>query len=216
MTLDEIAQRARAIGLDIFGALHPSERDGLPDRVKTLVLLGPAEPGFWHRVTAEREFSDGAPDALDRWSRRVIGGLACDLSGKAYFPFTGPPWYPFIDWAQRSGRAWASEVGILVHDTAGLMVSYRGALGLTELLELPAPGQRPCDACSAKPCRTACPVVALTSQGYDIAACRRYLGSTEGSDCLNSGCQVRRACPLSQAYGRQPAQSGYHMRHFAR
>ena len=216
MTLDEIGERVRAAGLDVFGALHPDPRDGLPDKIRTLVLLGPAEPGFWARVTSEPEFSDGTPDALDRWSRRVIGQFACDLGGKAYFPFTGPPWRPFIDWARRSGRAWPSEVGILVHDTAGLMVSYRGALGLTERLGLPPPGSRPCDTCIAKPCRTACPVVALTSQEYDIPTCKRYLGTVEGSDCLNSGCQVRRACPISQAYGRRPEQSGYHMRHFAR
>ena len=216
MTLDKVAGRARASGLDVFGALHPDERDGLPAQVRTLVLLGPAEPGFWPRVTAEPEFSDGRPDALDRWSQRVSGGIASQFGAQAYFPFTGPPWRPFIDWAQRSGRAWASEVGILVHDTAGLMVSYRGALGLPERLELPAPGARPCDTCTGKPCLGACPVVALTSQGYDIPACKRYLSSAAGSDCLNSGCRVRRACPLSQAHGRHAEQSGYHMRHFAR
>ncbi len=216
MTLDEIAGRARADGLDVFGALHPEQDDGLPADIQTLVLLGPAEPGFWAHVTAEPEFLDASPDALDRWSRRVIGQLACDLGGKAYFPFSGPPWRPFIDWARRSGRAWRSEVGILVHDQAGLMVSYRGALGLKERLDLPLPATRPCDTCQTKPCLTACPVVALTSQGYDIPACKQYLESPEGKDCLNSGCQVRRACPVSQSYGRKPEQSGYHMRHFAR
>ncbi|MEM0949817.1 MAG: ferredoxin [Pseudomonadota bacterium] len=216
MTLDDVGLRARDFGLDVFGALHPCSDDGLPSDIQTLVLLGPSEPGFWDHITSQPEFADGAPDAIDRWSRRVIGGLACDLGGKAYFPFTGPPWRPFIDWAKRSGRAWASEVGILVHDTAGLMVSYRGALGLRDRLALPKPGLRPCESCSAKPCLSACPAVALTSDGYDVAACRDYLATPEGSDCLDSGCRVRRACPVSQSYGRRPEQSSYHMRHFAR
>jgi epoxyqueuosine reductase len=59
------------------------------------------------------------PDPIDRWSRRVIGHMACDLGAKALFPFGGPPWHPFIAWAKRSGRAWESPVGFLVHDRAG-------------------------------------------------------------------------------------------------
>jgi epoxyqueuosine reductase len=76
---------------------------------------------------SEPEFTDGRPDPIDRWSRRVIGHMACDLGAKALFPFGGPPWHPFI--AGRNARAapgkarWASSSMI----KAGLMVSYRGA-----------------------------------------------------------------------------------------
>lgn len=72
----EIAARHR---LAIFGGFRPLPEDGLPDGIGALLLLGPAEPGFWHHVTAEPEFGDGRPDPLDRWSRRVIGRMACDL-----------------------------------------------------------------------------------------------------------------------------------------
>ena len=214
MTLARVEPLAHAAHLEIFGSLHPEPGDGLPEDIRTLVLLGPREPGFWAHVTAEPEFADGQPHALDRWSRRVIGQMACALGGKAYFPFGGPPYRPFIAWAQRSGRAWASEVGILVHDEAGLMVSYRGAVGLRERLDLPAPGARPCDSCAEQPCKTACPAFALTSQGYDIPACKTYLRTETGKDCMEAGCQVRRACPISQNYGRLPEQSAYHMNHF--
>jgi hypothetical protein len=110
----------------------PSDTDGAPAGTQTLLLLGPSEPGFWAHITASAEFIDGAPDPIDRWSRRVIGHMACDLGAKALFPFGGPPWHPFIGWAKRSGRAWESPVGFLVHDHAGLMVSYRGALALKD------------------------------------------------------------------------------------
>lgn len=216
MTHAEIAQIVRTAHLEIFGAFYPEVSDGLPADIATLLLLGPHEPGFWDHVTAAPEFMDDRPDALDRWSSRVIGRIACDLGGKAYFPFGGPPYHPFIAWAHRSGRAWPSEVGILVHDTAGLMVSYRGAVALKERLDLPPAESRPCDTCYEKPCLTACPVVALTQRGYDIPACKDYLLTKDGQDCMDFGCAVRRACPAGKGYGRLPEQSAYHMRHFSR
>ena len=217
MTYTALESRARAAHLEIFGAFHPAEGDGLPDAIKTLILLGPREPGFWAHMTASPEWRDDASDAVDRWSRRVIGTMACELGGKAYFPFAGPPWHPFIAWARRSGRAWESPVTLLVHDHAGLMVSYRGAIGLRERLDLPPPGQRPCDTCETRPCLLACPVTALTTIGYDIPACKGYLSTQVGKEsCMAKGCAVRRACPISEDYGRLEAQSAYHMSHFAR
>ncbi len=210
MTLADIAARAAAHRLMVMGAFHPGAEDGLPEDILTLVMLGPAEPGYWSHLTAQSEW-DGAPDPVDRWSRRVIGGIACDLGGKAYFPFGGPPWRPFIAWAKRTGRAWASPVTILVHDAAGLMVSYRGAIGLRGRLDLPATGPRPCENCADQPCLTACPAGALDGSGYDVPACHAFLDTPPGQDCLSQGCAVRRACPVSQAYGRVAEQSAYHM-----
>jgi hypothetical protein len=213
-TLDTIAERAAAHRLEVFGAFHPDTEDGAPKGTATLILLGPAEPGFWAHVTAAPEFADGAPDPLDRWSRRVIGHMACALGGKALFPFGGPPWQPFIAWARRSGRAWESPVGLLVHDRAGLMLSYRGALALKTRVDLPPPLQAsPCETCD-RPCLSACPVGALSAERYDTAACHGWLDTGPGKACLDTGCAVRRACPVSQDYGRLPAQSAYHMARF--
>ena len=198
-----------------MGGFHPGLDDGAPQGTQTLLMLGPAEPGFWAHLTAQPEWLDGAPDPVDRWSRRVIGRLACDLGAKAVFPFGGPPYAPFQRWARATGRAWESPVRLLVHDVAGLMVSYRGALALKQRLDLPPTGPRPCDTCTA-PCLTACPAGALTGAGYDVPACHAFLDQPEGQDCLSGGCHVRRACPLSQSYGRVAGQSAYHMRQFHR
>ncbi len=180
-------------------------------------MLGPEEPGFWAHLTAEREWADGQPDPIDRWSSRIIGDLSLSLGGQALFPFGGPPYHPFYAWALRTGRAWSSPVTLLVHETAGLMVSYRGAIALRERLDLPsASPQRPCDTCDGKPCLDACPVGALTENGYDVPACHGFLDTAGGADCLSSGCALRRACPVSHAYGRLPEQSAYHMRLFHR
>jgi epoxyqueuosine reductase len=209
-----IAAVAGAEALDILGGFHADADPALPKGTRTLLLLGPREPGFWAHLTAQAEW-DGAPDPVDRWSRRVIGGMACDLGAKALFPFGGPPWHPFQSWAVRSGRAWESPVRLLVHDTQGLMVSFRGALALKETVDLPPAPVRPCDTCAA-PCLAACPVGALTGAGYDVPACHRFLDRAEGADCMTGGCLVRRTCPLSQAYARMPKQSAYHMRQFHR
>ncbi|SEL39606.1 hypothetical protein SAMN05443999_10598 [Roseovarius azorensis] len=202
---------AAAHHLALFGALH-LEPDEVPGH-RTLILLGPSEPGFWTHFTATPEYADGAPDPMNRWSERVIRGMARDLGATALFPFGGPPWQPFTGWARRSGRAWPSPVGLLVHDTAGLMVSYRGALALTDRLDLPKTGASPCDACADQPCRNACPVDALGPDAYDVPACKADL-DRPGNDCRARGCAVRRACPVSQRYGRQETQSAFHMGYF--
>lgn len=213
-TLAEIAALAARDHLEILGGFHAKEDPSLPKGTRTLLLLGPAEPGFWAHLQAQPEW-DGAPDPLDRWSRRAIGRLACDLGAKALFPFGGPPYHPFFRWALQSGRIWESPVRLLVHADQGLMVSFRGALALKQQLSLPPPAARPCDSCAA-PCVTACPAGALTEAGYDLPACHGYLDTPPGTQCLTTGCAVRRACPVSQTYARLPAQSAYHMGHFHR
>ncbi len=182
------------------------------DAGDSIVLLGPG-PGFWPAFTASAEYADGAPDPLDRWSKRVIGGLAAAWGGQAVFPSDGPPYPPFIAWALASGRAWASPVGLLCHEDQGLWLSFRGAVRLPGF-QPQRPGRNPCESCAGQPCRTACPVGALSPDGYDTAACRAYLDTDAGQACLERGCAVRRACPVGIRYGRSEDQSRFHMRAF--
>ncbi len=212
MTLDQIERTVAPHCLSVYGAFHPSSNTA-PAGIETLVLLGPREPGFWAHFTDTPEYSDGASDPLDRWSHRVIGDLARQLGLQDFYPFGGPPYQPFIAWAQESGRAHVSPVGLLVHDTAGLMVSYRGALGLSARLDLPTPAPNPCLTCVTQPCRTSCPVDALKPDVYDVAACKVDLDNP-ANDCMIRGCAARRACPVSQSYGRNEAQSAFHMEAF--
>ncbi|PTX57187.1 hypothetical protein C8N43_1853 [Litoreibacter ponti] len=214
MTLDAVRSAARAVHLDTLGAFHPDADDMAPEGTGTLVLLGPCEPGFWAQFIASPEWRDGAPDPMDRWSRRVIGALAEQLGATPLYPFGGPPYQPFFRWALRSGEAWASPVSLLVHARAGLMVSYRGALALPDRLDLPSPPATPCDTCADQPCLTACPSGALTGAGYDVPRCHAYLDTPAGAEQRAKGCTVRRACPISQSYGRVEAQSAYHMSMF--
>ncbi|MFD0980392.1 ferredoxin [Tropicimonas aquimaris] len=211
---ESLEHEAGSLSLSILGGLHVAPSDkGIPEGVHTLLLLGPAEPGFWPSVTATPEFSDAAPDPLDRWSRRVIGDWAARIGAEALFPFGGPPFLPFLDWLTRTGRAWSSPVGLVVHAEAGLFLSVRGALALRQRIALPDPVPCPCDSCATRPCLSACPVSALGAGGYDTGRCHDHL-DTGRSDCMELGCAVRRACPVSQNYPRLPAQSAFHMRAF--
>ncbi len=202
--------------LEVMGGFScDGEEPLLPKRTRSLFLIGPREPGFWPHLATQPEWQDGAPDPIDRWSRRVIGRIACDLGAKALFPFGGSPWHPFQSWALRSGAAWQSPVRLLVHSWQGLLVSYRGAIAFRDTIPQPKPdSQSPCEACVEKPCLTACPAAALTGAGYDVPLCHSFLDSLEGTDCLTGGCLVRRACPVSQSYARLPEQSAYHMGQF--
>jgi hypothetical protein len=196
----------------VLGGFAVAEGEaGFPAETRTFLMIGPKEPGFWPHLQAQPEW--GGPDPVDRWSRRVIGRVACDLGAKAVFPFGGPPYQPFYSWALRTGRVWDSPVKLLVHATQGLMVSFRGALALKQVLPLPAPAVQPCATCG-KPCLTVCPATALTGAGYDVARCHAHLDQPAGADCLNGGCLVRSTCPAGAGYARMPSQSAYHMRQF--
>lgn len=181
-----------------------------PDGHRTITLIGPDEPAFWGIFGESPEFADGEPDPMDRWSKRVLGAVAATLDAEALFPFGGPPYAPFFAWAKQSGRFWASPINFLVHDEAGLFVSFRGAIRWQATPRL-GTAQQPCLTCDA-PCATACPVGAF-DDGYDVAACKAYVASDAGADCRTRGCLARRACPVGQGT-RLPAQATFHMEAF--
>lgn len=206
MDIETLNHEAGKYALTVIAALHPE-----PDQ--TILLLGPDEPDFWKFFSKSPEYNDGQPDPIDRWSERVLNALASKSSAQAVFPFGGPPYHPFIKWALSSDSVWQSPVQLLVNNASGLFVSFRGALIIDERLELPAPDQYPCETCAEKPCLSACPAAALTSDGYNVSKCHEYLDIAAGTECLTNGCLVRRACPIGQNK-RLPSQSAFHMRAF--
>jgi epoxyqueuosine reductase len=201
VTLDGLATAAHALHLTPLGGFHEGET--------TTILLGPFEPGFWTFVTKQPEFSGADP--LDNWSTAAISTLAENTGSQAFFPFGGPPYHPFISWALHSGETWQSPVGLLVHKDAELLVSYRGALRFDWRIDLPVPAMNPCDTCADKPCLTACPVLALSLSGYDVPSCKAHIDTD--ARCRKA-CRVRMACPVSQTYSRDPAQTAFHMEAF--
>jgi hypothetical protein len=198
------------LGLQQLGHCLTKPDDQLPHE-GTLILIGPDEPSFWPGFIQSDESRDERPDPIDRWSRRVLTDVAVAHDATALFPFGGPPYQPIFTWALRSGRFWSSPIGFLVHDAAGLFVSFRGVLLVKPRLPTDA-GISPCKTCAGQPCLTVCPVDAFDA-GYDVPACKSHLAQPQGHDCMTQGCRSRRACPIGQGK-RLPAQATHHMKAF--
>jgi hypothetical protein len=186
-----LAKRAATLGLALRGGFHPSPEDEVPPLpggrlAGTLLLLGWTGPIQWPHFAASPEHADGRPDPLDRWSRRVIGGLAEEFGGHALFPFGGPPHLPFQRWAMQAEPVHPSPLLVLIHPDWGLWHAWRGALAFAERLPLPPPNGRPspCAACAGRPC--------LGPADFDVA---------------------RRACPIGTPYG--DVQAAFHIAAFA-
>ena len=177
----------------------------------TLFLIGPDEPAFWPQFTQSPEYSDGAPDPLDRWSRRVIDAIAAEVGGETFYPFGGPPFQPFYSWALASGAFFSSPIRFLSHGKRGLMASFRGALAVRARCT-PGVMVNPCLDCPA-PCVKACPVGAFEGGVYDVPSCKSHVATEAGNDCFSEGCLARRACPVS-AGRRLPEQAQFHMEAF--
>ena len=215
MTYSAAQTLAAKHGLAIYGGFHGDTSDGLPADHQTLLMIGPSTD-FWPHFKTTPEHQDRAANPIDRWSTRIITQLATKLNAAPFLPFGGPPYSPFLTWAQKTNRAWSSPVGMLVHNTTGLMVSYRGALAFRDHLSLPETAAKPCAPC-AKPCLSACPVNALgAADGYNTDACRAHLNTPAGETCVNDGCLARRACPISAGANRTGEQSAHHMSYFHR
>ena len=178
-------------------------------RTQLLAAFHP-KPG----ISRWRARPDGPLVFTDRWraGQGTWRATALSFRNPAAAPVSNKNHGPLAKIRAGCGpRPWQFLVGA----RSGLWASYRGALGFADALDRLPKVAKPCDSC-AQPCATACPVGALTPAGYDTDACHAYLDTKAGQDCMTNGCAVRRACPVSAAFGRDPAQSAFHMRHFHR
>jgi len=220
-TLETIEKLGEPVGLRLRGGFHPLASDGVPPlgdgrASASLVLLGNVGASIWPAFSASPERADGAPHSLDRWTRRIIDGIAAASGAEPLYPFDGPPRHPFQRWAQRAEPVLPSRIGVLIHPDLGLWHAYRGALAFGERLALPdfVAQPRPCDSCARRPCLGACPVNAFSAAGYDVAACRRHVASVEGAECRMRGCLARRACPIGHSQAYPPDEMAFHMAAF--
>jgi len=218
--VDDVKSALDEVGLIVRGAFHPKPMDEVPrladgSSVKTLMIVGNAGPAMWHVFKADGGH-DGEPDSMNCWTRSVMTKVAGTLGAGVWFPFQGPPYFPFQRWAQRAELVWSSPIGILVHREFGLWHAYRAALGFAQMLELPAPpaDESPCLSCREQPCLSTCPVSAFGPEGYAVASCRTHIAGASGEDCLNEGCRARRSCPIGCDFTYEPEQANFHMSAF--
>ncbi|MHA7776134.1 hypothetical protein [Roseibium sp. M-1] len=210
-----------AAGFFCLGGFVPKAEDDIPalsdGRVtQTLLLIGSTGPSIWPVLTASPEYQDGKADPLDRYTKRTLLAVADPFGFEALFPFEGPPYHPFQQWALNCGGFSRSPMGVLAHRHFGPWAGFRAVFLVPELLAglTTPPGQGPCENCTAKPCLPACPVEALSlTSGYDVPKCRDYLAASPEAPC-RTGCLARRACPVGDAYRPGPDMGRFHMDRF--
>ena len=217
-------------GLRLRGGWVPDPSDALPplphgQNAAVVWMVGMAGSECWPQFSTSRFFSDGRPNPMDRWSASIAAGLAQRWLGLAIFPFEGPPYYPFQQWASRAEALQPSPLMLRLHPEFGVWHAYRFALALPQLQDgdLAAPqatlqSSRTdiCLRCDGKPCLSACPVQAFSGQSFAVDACRSHLRGPLGAQCVQGGCLARNACPEGADYRYQSAHAAFHMQAFLR
>lgn len=230
-TRSSLEQALAAQGLQLRGGWIPAESDNeLPAlragaRAAVVWMVGQVGSACWTAFAASRFFADGLPDPMDRWSKSIGDALAQAHGGVAIYPSDGPPYAPFQQWARRAEpQLQTSPLLLQIHPSWGLWHALRFALvlpavGAADARELHVPqvasGADICLACDGQPCLQACPVYAFTPGRYDVAACADHLHRPEGAQCMQHGCQARRACPVAAPLRYEPAHAAFHMQAFA-
>ncbi|MCK7612408.1 hypothetical protein [Roseibium sediminicola] len=217
----ELTERLAAAGFLCLGGFEPEPSSLVPPlpgggAARSLLLIGSTGPSIWRSLSKSPETLDGYADPLDRYTRRVLTEIAATEGFGVVFPFDGPPYHPFQQWAKKCGGFSQSPMGVLAHRDLGPWAGFRAAF----LSENPlvtgegtgAPG--PCESCGGKPCINACPANALSeAAGYDVPRCRAHLKADRNADCW-SGCLARRACPYGAEHQQGPANARFHMESF--
>ncbi len=181
-----------------------------------MAIVGNVGSAVWPYFKAARQNSPAL--TLDRWTEDVVGEIAGEFGLDALYPFEGPPFHPFIRWAERTGTLFPSPLGLTIHPDYGLWIAFRAVLLIDHPFEdrrqpevQPAPARRhPCDDCRERPCLTACPVGAFAGEGYDFAACLDHLTTPE-NDCRRGGCLARIACPVGTDFRYEEDHAAFHM-----
>jgi N-methylhydantoinase A/oxoprolinase/acetone carboxylase beta subunit len=248
-TAQQLASTLAEHGLQLRGHFVPAESDALPAlpngaRAAMVYMVGVVGSGFWPHFKASTFYSDGLPDPLDRWSRSLGQELAARFGGLALYPFDGPPYHPFQQWADRCEPTQPSRMLLRIHPAHGLWHAYRFVLAVpqepgcapiapavtTAAIDSPtmatgtplsssapqSPAPDLCATCSGQPCLQACPVGAYTGTTFVLQACADHLHTPAGQNCMEQGCQARAACPVAAHLRYTPEHAAFHMQAFAR
>lgn len=223
----DLIARLEVSGLVCFGGLEITKHEcALGSEVligQKGLLIGNAGSSMWRVFSKSDEYADGALDPMNRWTKRVLDGIAQSLGARVIYPFDEPYW-PFQRIAQKASQSRSSPLGILIHPEYGLWHAFRGVIIFDDIHEyssqvssLAAHSEslnHPCETCLDKPCLSACPVGAFTGERLDVKSCFTHLDSANDPDCMQSGCQARCACPIAKEHQYDGAQMKFHMQSY--
>jgi ferredoxin len=177
------------------------------------LIVGAGGRAFFDGFAREPEASDGAPNPLDRYTRRIVeravGEALAPLRVRyvVHFPFGAQPVIPFQRLGRAAGLGGPGPLGLQIHPTYGAWWAYRGLLLLDrELPALPPPGDG-CAGCDA-PCVAACPAGAVQRTGFLVSACQ---GRRLVAEPCRLSCIARIACVRGPEHGYSDAQLAFHM-----
>ena len=134
MNLQPLQQSLATYGLYLRGVARLSTEEigrwGFGNELASpgVALVGNIGSSYWPEFSQSSEYRDGAANPLDRWSRRIAEEIAEMHAIAPLFPFDGPPYYPFLQWAHRAKTVATSPLGLMIHPRYGLWHSYRFGL----------------------------------------------------------------------------------------
>jgi epoxyqueuosine reductase len=169
---------------------------GVPlDAYRRLVLLGHGGKRMWRAL---QKWGLKTADPVDYYSTTVTHQFVTDYLDNPPILWLYPDTQfliPLQQLGELAGWSHPSPLGQGINPTYGVWFAYRAAFLTTAELPLTggATGPSPCDACSHKPCLTACPAGAVQPARFDIEACACYR-LQPGSVCADR-CLARMACP---------------------
>lgn len=209
---EDVSAQLQPLGLKTFGWFADGGLHGL--------LVGNVGSSLWPEFSRSDEYADGAADPLNRWTERVVRQASVALATRQpvelRFPFGETIW-PFQRYAILAAGMQSSPIGLLIHPEYGLWTAFRAAIMFADDVPLPEsePSASPCATCADRPCLSACPIGAFSDTGYDYPACKSYVASPDGEDCLITGCAARQACPVGQGLRYEQPHQHFHMKAFA-
>lgn len=207
VTYNEIDDQLKKFGLCLRGGFT---------REETVLMVGNVGSEIWKRFGSQ--YDDWVePDPLDDWTHRKLTKLAQQFKCTVSFPFEGPPYHPFQEWAMKADCVFPSPMGTLIHPIYGLWHAYRGAFFFDHPIDGLPPKPKldsPCTTCENKPCLSACPVEAFDSWSYNSVKCLDYLNRNLDGDCMEGGCLARSACPVGTKFAYKKEHGTFHMDRF--
>lgn len=185
-----------------------------------------ASPGriMWPHFSSSVEFRDGLRDPMERWSARILAGIAKEFDARLVLPFDRP-FPPFQTWTAQAAGLRCSPLGLLIHPDYGLWFGLRGALFFgadVENLYVDKVNQQEdvyseiCQKCDEKPCLSHCPVDSFSDGNLNYSRCISHLKSKNLPNCLEQGCAARAACPVGRQHQYRSEQLQFHMMAFAK